>query len=234
MAAKTAKIAVSAATYWVDRPFDYLIPQELMANVKPGVRVTVPFGRGNKRSEGIVLALGEDKGEQKLKFIDNVLDTEPVLDGDMLKLAMWMRERFFCTVYDAVKSMLPAGLWYSIQSVYQVCEGYDKDKAYEAAGKSAREAAVLDVLFANERSADLKTIELAFGDQNPSAALASLVKKGVIEANAQEMRRIRDKTVSSASLAIPAEEAMAIAQQKKRRAPHQAAVLGTGCETESQ
>ena len=65
MAAKTAKIAVSAATYWVDRPFDYLIPQELMANVKPGVRVTVPFGRGNKRSEGIVLALGEDKGEQK-------------------------------------------------------------------------------------------------------------------------------------------------------------------------
>ena len=59
MADIAAKIAVSAATYWVDRPFDYLVPDELSAQVVPGVRVVVPFGRGNRRSEGIVLALGQ-------------------------------------------------------------------------------------------------------------------------------------------------------------------------------
>ncbi|MGI6029425.1 MAG: replication restart helicase PriA [Candidatus Heteroscillospira sp.] len=229
MPAKTAKIAVSAATYWVDKPYDYLIPEQLLPSVRPGVRVTIPFGRGNRRAEGIVLAFGEAKPDQKLKCVETVLDSEPVLDGDMLRLAMWMRERFFCTVYDAVKAMLPAGLWYSIRSVYSIAEGVDRAMAYDSAGKSARESAVLDVLFANEGKCELRTIESAFGEQSPNAALSSLVKKGVIAADAMELRRIRDKTVASASLAVPAEEAMEIARQKKRRAPHQAAVLELMC-----
>lgn len=225
----TAKIAVSAATYWVDRPFDYLIPEELLDRVKPGVRVSVPFGRGNRRTEGIVLRLGEAAADKKLKCVENVLDEEPVLDDDMLKLSMWMRERFFCTVYDAVKTMLPAGLWYSIESIYSIAEGFDREKAYEAAGKSAREAMVLDVIFANNGKCEMKIIAGAFGELSPSAALSSLVKKGVIEPYVKELRKVRDKTVSSAFLAIPAEEAMAIAASKKRRAPNQAAVLELLC-----
>ena len=46
----TAKIAVAAATYWVDRPFDYRIPPALADKVVPGVRVVVPFGGGNRRT----------------------------------------------------------------------------------------------------------------------------------------------------------------------------------------
>ncbi|MGE4352643.1 MAG: primosomal protein N' [Oscillospiraceae bacterium] len=229
MPKKTAKIAVSAATYWVDRPFDYQIPEKLEDGVVPGVRVTVPFGRGNRRSEGIVLALGSCEAARELKWIENVLDSEPVLDEHMLKLAMWMRERFFCSVYDAVKTMLPAGLWYSIRSLYAIAEGYDRERAYEAAGKSARETQVLDVLFANGASCELKTIESAFGEKSPLPALSSLAKKGVVTADALELRRIRDKTVNSASLAIPAEEAMAIAAKIRRRAPYQAAVLELLC-----
>ena len=78
-----AKIAVSAATYWVDRPFDYQVPDELSAQVGPGVRVVVPFGRGNRRSEGIVLALGQAEAGKKLKYIDSVLDGAPVLDASV-------------------------------------------------------------------------------------------------------------------------------------------------------
>ena len=52
-----AKIAVSAATYWIDRPYDYLIPEELGDKLRPGMRVYVPFSRGNRRCEGIVLAV---------------------------------------------------------------------------------------------------------------------------------------------------------------------------------
>ena len=54
----TAKIAVAAVSYWLDRPYDYLIPTDLLDKVKPGVRIVVPFGRGNKRTEGIVLRVG--------------------------------------------------------------------------------------------------------------------------------------------------------------------------------
>lgn len=108
-----AKIAVSAATYWVDKPYDYLVPEELVDRVSPGVRVYVPFAQGNRRCEGIVLAVSGHSDYTKLKCISAVLDDQPVLTQEQIKLALFMRERFFCTVYDAVKAMLPAGLWFN-------------------------------------------------------------------------------------------------------------------------
>ena len=112
MPERVAKIAVSAATYWIDKPYDYRIPQELAERIKPGVRVYVPFARGNRRSEGIVLALSDSSSYDRLKAILSVLDAEPVLSEEQIHLALFMRDRFFCTVYDAVKAMLPAGLWF--------------------------------------------------------------------------------------------------------------------------
>ena len=112
MSVRIAKIAVSAATYWIDRPYDYLVPEELIDRAKPGMRVYVPFSRGNRRSEGIILALSDHSGYEQLKPIQALLDEEPVLDEEQVKLALFMRERFFCTVYDAVKAILPAGLWF--------------------------------------------------------------------------------------------------------------------------
>ena len=109
---KIAKVAVSAATSWVDRPCDYLVPPELAEKCVPGTRVTVPFGRGNRSVEGMVLAVADGSSRGGLKCIGNVLDGEPVLSAQQLKLALWMRERFFCTVWDAVKAILPVGLWY--------------------------------------------------------------------------------------------------------------------------
>ena len=107
-----AKIAVAAATYWVDRPYDYLVPAELRDKALPGVRVYVPFSRGNRRSEGVILALSDHSDYEKLKPITAVLDDAPVLSPEQIKLALFMRERFFCTVYSAIKAMLPAGLWF--------------------------------------------------------------------------------------------------------------------------
>lgn len=116
-----AKIALAAAAYAIDRPYDYLVPAELEGRAVPGVRVLVPFGRGNKRTEGIVLALsGELPEGKRLKEVFAVLDDAPVLDKQSLKLCLWMRERYFCTVYDAARAMLPAGLWFSIRDSYQI------------------------------------------------------------------------------------------------------------------
>ena len=156
-----AKVAVSAATYWIDRPFDYLIPPELAESTVPGVRVVVPFGKGNRRAEGIVLALSARSEYAEIKCIQQVLDEEPVLTPLQLKLALWMRERFFCTVYDAIKAMLPVGLW------------------FDSTGA----------------------------------------------------RRVSDKTVRMVSLAVPAEEALALSLQKKRSAPAQSELLRILCET---
>lgn len=123
-----AKIAVSAATYWIDRPYEYSVPEELAEKARPGCRVHVPFSAGNRTSEGIILALSDTGKRDKLKSIKAVLDDEPVLSAQQLKLALFMRERFFCTVYDAVKAILPAGLWFDSEGNRRV-----KDKTVEYA-----------------------------------------------------------------------------------------------------
>lgn len=124
MKIKVAKIAVSAALYYMDRPFDYLIPEEFSETAVPGVRVLIPFGRGNRRCEGIILAVSENSDYDKLKNIISVLDETPLLSEEQIKLALFMRERFFCTVYDAVKAMLPAGLWFTEAGKRRVNDKY--------------------------------------------------------------------------------------------------------------
>ncbi len=110
---KYAKVAVSEVTFWVDRPYDYAVPQALENRIAPGMRVTVPFSRGNRRAEGIVLSVSEHSDYDAPKSVFSLLDETPVLTSDQIRLALWMRERFFCTVYEAVKAILPAGLWFT-------------------------------------------------------------------------------------------------------------------------
>lgn len=158
MSASIAKVAVSAATYWIDKPYDYLVPEEFADFLRPGMRVSVPFARGNRRAEGIVLTLSDHSEYDKLKSILAVLDSEPILTEDQIKLALFMRERFFCTVYEAIKAILPAGLWFDEAGNRRV-----KDKTVEMARlsvpseeaaaiaerkrrRSPQQAAVLDLL----------------------------------------------------------------------------------------
>ena len=91
-----AKIAVDAANFAIDKPYSYYVPAEM--TLLPGARVQVPFGKGNRRTEGIVLSLepGENPG---LKCVEHCLDDAPVLSPYMLRLAAFLRERYFCTFY---------------------------------------------------------------------------------------------------------------------------------------
>ncbi len=219
---RTARIAVSGVTYWVDRPYTYAVPEPMAGQVKPGVRVAVPFG-GNRPREGVVLALGGET-DKRLKPILNVLDEEPLLSDTQLKLAMWMRERFFCTVMDAVRAMLPAGLWYRVWPVYRLADGLDVDEAYGLAGTNKNERLVLDCVSGHGGRCELSDIEAVFSKGNPGPALASLVNKGVLQTEAEASRRISDKTILKAALAVSPEQAMAQAE-KNRRAVRQAAVL---------
>jgi primosomal protein N' (replication factor Y) len=107
MSQSVAKIAVSAATYHIDKPYDYMIPSCLKEQAVPGMRVLVPFGTGNRRSEGVILSLCKNSEYDKLKAIISCEDEEPVLNTENIKLALWMSNNFFCTVYDAFRVMMP-------------------------------------------------------------------------------------------------------------------------------
>ena len=148
MGRKIAKVAVARAVYAIDKPYDYLVPRELEGRLEPGMRVLVPFAAGNRGSDGLVLSLYEaPSAGESLKLIQAVLDDQPVLDAKAIQLALWMRERCFCTVYDCVKAMLPAGLYFSLRDQVAVRPGVDRERAYRAAEGSPAAVQLLDLLW---------------------------------------------------------------------------------------
>lgn len=226
----TAKIAVSAATYAIDRPYDYLVPEELRSTLKVGMRVAVPFGAGNRSRDGIVLSLGEaEPGQMKLKSIVAQLDQEPLLSESDIKLALWMREQYFCTVYDAARVILPAGLWFSLKDCWRIAPEIDRERAFEAAGKSRHANHLIELLFANDGWAELGQIRLAFGTVDPNPAIRQLEATGIITKETSAARGIGDKTEKIVSLATDPEEAMAWVIPRRRKAPLQYAVMETLC-----
>ena len=210
-----ARVAVAAATYAIDKPYDYLVPEHLTGAARVGVRVTVPFGRGNRTSEGVILAIAEESRRPRLKALSSVLDEAPVLGNPEIRLALWMRERYFCTLYDSVKALLPAGLWYRIQESYLLA--VDREKALEA-GSSEREDRVLETLVSSGGAAELETLKIACGE-GVSATLRELCQRGLVTAETTARRKISDKLVRRVTLAVSPEEAMAMAESKRRSAP---------------
>lgn len=214
-----AKIALAAATYAIDRPYSYLIPADLVEHARPGMRVIVPFGAGNRHCDGIILAVSERTDDRKLKPVFSLLDDEPVLDQEGIRLALWVREQYFCTVYEAVRAMLPAGLWFSLQDIWRISEGVDKEKAYDAAGRSGIARDLLDILYANGGAAEIGRIRDALGTRAPNPALKLLSEQGILTLETSASRGVGDKTEQVASLAVPPEEALAQVTPLRKRAP---------------
>ena len=216
---QVAKIALAAATYAIDRPYSSLIPEELAERIRPGMRVIVPFGAGNRRCDGMVLAISELSEERTLKPILALLDDEPVLGAEGIRLALWVREQYFCTVYEAVRAMLPAGLWFSLQDIWRIAEGVDRETAYEAAGRSGNAAALLDMLYANGGEAEIGRIRDVFGTRDPNPVLKMLADRGILTLETSASRGVGDKTEQVACLAVAPEEALAQVSPRRKRSP---------------
>ena len=230
MGRKIAKVAVAKAVYAIDRPYDYLIPPELEDRLRPGMRVLVPFAAGNRGSDGIVLSVCEQTdADQRLKLIEAVLDEEPVLDHKAIQLSLWMRERYFCTVYDCVKAMLPAGLYFSLRDCVALQAGVDRERAYAAAEGHAASVQLLDLLWSWGGKGDMEQIRLAFGTRDPNPAIRRLTEAGVVSLETSTQRGVGDKREKLAVLAVPAEDAMAMVAPRRKSAPLRYAVTELLC-----
>ncbi len=214
------KVAVSAAPYSIDKPYDYLVPPALRAAAVPGVRVTVPFGRGNRLSEGMVLAAGDGDQLPGLKPLCAVLDEEPVLDGRGIALALWMRQRYFCTLFEAVKTILPAGLWYRLQTLWTLEPDADEDRLAAVRGAGA----VAEALRAAGGTAGLEALRAACGVET-EGVLKAMRQAGLVREDTAAKRKLTDKKRRMAELAMDAEEALALTEAKRRSAPQRYEVV---------
>ena len=219
-----AKIAVSAANFSIDKPYSYAVPAGL--DLQPGLRVMVPFGRSNRHTEGVVLSVAEGS-EQGLKMVASCLDETPVLSSRMLQLAAFMRERYFCTFFDCIRAMLPAGLWFQTKDTYALTD----DLSWQE--KSIRQAdaiAVLQLLRDCGGSCDGKVLREAISSEEAfEKAISYLLKKKWITAQRDFSRKTNDKTELIASLAVSCEEALEYASRRPKSAAMQRAVLELMC-----
>jgi len=106
-----ARVAVSELPFSADKIYDYSIPASMTERVCVGVRVMVPFGRGNARREAMVLEISDDSTYKRLKVVESVIDNDAIISERQIALAKFMKARFYCTLYETIKAMLPSGLW---------------------------------------------------------------------------------------------------------------------------
>ena len=222
-----AKIVVAAAVYAIDKPYDYLVPPALEEKCVPGVRVAVPFGAGNRRSEGVVLEVIplEMPPAYSLKPVESVLDDSPVLDDTMLHLAAFLRERYFCTFFDAVRAMLPAGLWFHAKNQIVLTaagESADFDKAFP---KCPQAAAFGKAPSGDRRQRIYGAAPPDDGQGRPGHWPSKAPEQKICAAGGKSLiRNVGDKTEKVATLTVSPQEAQDIARRKKR-APLQKALL---------
>lgn len=203
------RVAISGASYAFDKLYDYDIPAEWAEHVQPGVRVIVPFGRGSRTREAIVVRMGCDpNAEYERKAILQVLDTQPVLDSHLLTLAAHMCSKLFCTFYDCARAMLPAGLW------FRKTEQYTLEITEESRAELAQDFAVLQLFTKRKRTISVRDMEKKLGAL-PEAELKELCQNGILQPTSEFDRRVNDKTITMYGLGMPEDAAWELAERGK-------------------
>ena len=105
-----AEVIINSNTRVTDNIYHYLVPAELETSVVVGVRVIVPFGRGNKTYEAFVVGLTDHSDYGKLKEISSIQDNYRYFDEKGVELIKFMVHRYFCTYISAVKCLIPVGV----------------------------------------------------------------------------------------------------------------------------
>lgn len=220
-----AQIAVSGVPYAADKPYTYLVPDEFMPSLQAGMRVTVPFGKGNRSTEGFVLELAQGEGDYKP--IRSVLDDAALMDDESLRLVRWMKARYFCTYYDAIKTILPSGVWFRYRELWRITEGLDADTALAAVPPDGVEALLLRELAATREATREALVKI--GGDGTDQALKALQGKALVTVEKTAVQTVGDKTLRMVSLAVSREEAMAEAEKKKTSASVRYAVVELLC-----
>ena len=187
---KTVGVAVSNATFHFDKLYTYAVMPDQQDAVRLGSMVLVPFGRGSRARMGVVLACDEEPESSKLKFLFDVAPASACLTPELLRLVHFLKERTFCTYYEAVKAVIPYGAQYmpavaadGVTPVLQKQLTRHTENSYKLAGTlpakpkpTAKQLAAVALLGGGERT------QTELEEKGISrAVLDNLCAKGVLE-----------------------------------------------------
>jgi primosomal protein N' (replication factor Y) len=202
-----ATVAVEKTFFNLDSDYDYYVPDEFAKTAKAGMTVKVPFGNGNRLRDGIIIRLYTAINSE-LKEIKAFTSDKPVLDEEMLQLALWLKERCFCTTYDCIKQMLPRGY------------GHITDKSSKAVRLLIENENDLPRLTPKQQSVVNLLFDIGMADLNEvcefcsvgKAVVKNLEKYGVVQIFDREVYR----TPYKADVTAPAEGELVLSSQQKQ------------------
>ena len=197
-----AKIIVDVPLMQTDQPYSYRIPEEFLGMLEVGMRVHVPFGKGNRLIQGIVLGLesqsDEEEMEQDLKDIAEVLDFSPVLTQEQLWLAEELRQSVFSYKISILKAMLPGFLNSSYDKILYPLEGLSQEDR--------------ERLFGSECSLAFSSLDLA-----KQAEMMRLTRKGLLGLEYQAVDQKKVKTQSWYEVHVEQLEGVEISARAKKK-----------------
>ena len=187
---KTVGVAVSNATFHFDKLYTYAVMPDQQDTVRLGSMVLVPFGRGSRARMGVVLACDAEPESAKLKFLFDVAPASACLTPELLRLVHFLKERTFCTYYEAVKAVIPYGAQYKptvaedgVTPVLQKQLVRHTENVYKLVGTlptkprpTAKQLAAVALLAGGER-----TLSVLEEKGISRAVLDNLCAKGVLE-----------------------------------------------------
>ena len=211
-----AEVVIHHNAKEVDKLYDYRIPEKLEEKVTVGSCVQVPFGKGNQQKEAYIMRIKQKSDARGIKDILSVSE-ERAFDERMAELIILMRERYLCSFWDVVHTVVPVGIEHKPEEWVIL-----KQKPET---KSALRQKICTILEENGGAMEVTAL-MQFFDVSIRPQLSALYQDGALVQEFREQCRVKEKTVRIAELLVEPEEAEELAETlRKKRATAQARVL---------
>lgn len=202
-----ASVALSNANRSFDKLYTYKIPISELEKAAPGVRVLIPFGPKNSTRIGWIIELKEGEPQFEVKEISRFLDDAPLLNDEMIKLAKWMKTRYFSNWGDCIRLMVPSGMNLKKNIIYKINkkvvneDNIEKSKIYSSLSKSQQ--VIIDKLTKSNDGLPEKEI---ITDEEAGNDVINLLEKAFIIKKETYSQAINQKTVKAVVPSISKEE----------------------------
>ena len=194
-------VAIENVAYHFDILYTYSVPDELKNNQLLGMRVMVPFGRSkNAKRQGVIFSVTQKEPEKGIKSIISILDEKPVVSEEMLKTARFLKDRTFCTFFEAVKVQMPVGFTFKTTENYFAVSNENSVKLNEEQQK------VYDYMLGFDCVLSEKQIFSDCALPSDSDVLKKLISKKLVIKTYDAVKKLGDLTQKTAELIVPEED----------------------------
>lgn len=176
---KYAQVIIDNKSSNTDKPYTYIIEPHMVDEVQVGMRVLVPFGRGNRIIKGIVIDIKDFvESNYKLKSIIDILDGKPLVSKDMIELSLWMAKHYMCSHIDALKTVLPPGDFKEIETYITRLKKTISDHSLTPTEKE-----ILKIIDAHDGKVELEKIKALLNSKSINKPIKHLENMGLIKSH---------------------------------------------------